>query len=338
MEKILSGTASQPMELYDFLRLTLGLTKRQIRQAKFREAGIRVNGQQRRVTSVLSPGDVVEVCLEAGQKSSDHLVLSEKPVEILYEDGDLCIVNKPAGVATHPGGGCYGDTVANRLMYYFHNKGESLRIRPVGRLDRETSGVLLFAKNQAAAGRLVRQRERKILRKEYLALAEGQLRNAAESPLVAEEYAQIVEESFAHLERVEMRISDSALEAEGCTDSEWTISVPLGRDPENPCRAVCTPEGKEAVTHGRILREYDGYTALAVRLDTGRMHQIRAHMAYLGHPLLGDELYGGSRELIGRAALHARRLTLRQPFTGELLTVEAPLPEDMSHLWTIEHF
>ncbi|MCD8077962.1 MAG: RluA family pseudouridine synthase [Lachnospiraceae bacterium] len=286
------------MELYDFLRLTLGLTKRQIRQAKFREAGIRVNGQQQRVTSVLSPGDVVEVRLEAGQKPSDHLVLSEKPVEILYEDGDICIVNKPAGVATHPGGGCYGDTVANRLMYYFHNKGESLRIRPVGRLDRETSGVLLFAKNQAAAGRLARQRERKILRKEYLALAEGQ---------------------FEGME-------------------EWTISFPLGRDPENPCRAVCTPEGKEAVTHCRILQEYAEYTALTVYLDTGRMHQIRAHMAYLGHPLLGDELYGGSRELIGRAALHARCLTLRQPFTGESLTVEAPLPEDMAYLWTTEYF
>lgn len=298
MEKRISATASQPMELYDFLRLTLGLTKRQIRQAKFREAGIRVNGQQQRVTSVLSPGDVVEVRLEAGQKPSDHLVLSEKPVEILYEDGDICIVNKPAGVATHPGGGCYGDTVANRLMYYFHNKGESLRIRPVGRLDRETSGVLLFAKNQAAAGRLARQRERKILRKEYLALAEGQ---------------------FEGME-------------------EWTISFPLGRDPENPCRAVCTPEGKEAVTHCRILQEYAEYTALTVYLDTGRMHQIRAHMAYLGHPLLGDELYGGSRELIGRAALHARCLTLRQPFTGESLTVEAPLPEDMAYLWTTEYF
>ncbi|MCD8052925.1 MAG: RluA family pseudouridine synthase [Lachnospiraceae bacterium] len=308
MEKRISATAAQPMELYDFLRLVLGLTKRQIRQAKFREAGIRVNGEQRRVTSVLSPGDVVEVCLEAGQRSSDHLVLSEKPVEILYEDGDLCIVNKPAGVATHPGGGCYGDTVANRLMYYFHNKGEALRIRPVGRLDRETSGVLLFAKNQAAAGRLVRQRERKILRKEYLALAEGQFGED------------------------EIRSLSSGLSEGRASDTEWTISVPLGRDPENPCRAICTPEGKEAVTHGRILREYAGYTALAVRLDTGRMHQIRAHMAYLGHPLLGDELYGGSRERIGRAALHARRLTLRQPFTGELLTVEAPLPEDMEKL------
>ncbi|MCD8151127.1 MAG: RluA family pseudouridine synthase [Clostridiales bacterium] len=308
MEKRISATAAQPMELYDFLRLTLGLTKRQIRQAKFREAGIRVTGEQRRVTSVLSPGDVVEVCLEAGQKSSDHLVLSEKPVEILYEDGDICIVNKPAGVATHPGGGCYGDTVANRLMYYFHNKGESLRIRPVGRLDRETSGVLLFAKNQAAAGRLVRQRERKILRKEYLALAEGQFGED------------------------EIRSLSSGLSEGRASDAEWTISVPLGRDPENPCRASCTPEGKTAVTHGRILQEYAGYTALAVRLDTGRMHQIRAHMAYLGHPLLGDELYGGSRKLIGRAALHARRLTLRQPFTGELLTVEAPLPEDMEKL------
>ncbi len=289
MAKTITGTAAVSMELYDFLRSSMHLTKRQIRQAKFRERGICVNGEQKRVTYRLSPKDVVEVRLEREAVPSPGLAPSDRPVEILYEDGDLCIVNKPAGVLTHPCGGREEDSMAGRLLAHFCVEGEPLRIRLAGRLDRETSGVLVFAKSQAAAGRLARQRERKIFRKEYLALAAGPFRGP-----------------------------------------EGVIALPLAADPSG--RRVVSPDGKPAVTRYRVLREYADSTLLQITLDTGRTHQIRAHLAALGHPLLGDVLYGGSRERIARTALHARRVTLRQPFGGEKIEAEAPLPADLREL------
>lgn len=294
MEKRYEMTADRPMELYDFLRFSMGLTKKQISQLKFREQGILVDGVQRRVTYKLSPGECVSVHLEKGNENSGHLRLNDTPLTVLYEDEDICIVNKPAGVSTHPAGMHYEDTVANMLMYYFYEKGESLRIRPVGRLDLETSGALMFAKNRAAAGRLAGQRKSGILKKEYIAVVCGEL------------------------------------------SEDGTIDAPLAKDPENPLRMVWADpgceEGKPAVTHYRVLERYADSTVIAVTIDTGRMHQIRCHMAGIGHPLVGDTVYGSASERIGRTALHAAKLTFRQPFTKETMTVEAELPEDMRGL------
>ena len=287
MDRKLRETAMEPIVLYDFLRLTLGLTKKQIRQLKFADPGILVNGRKEFVTFRLSPGDVVEVNAEA-KPDAKPLALNPAPVEILYEDEDLIALNKPAGVPCHPGGVHQTDTLANMLLHYFHEKGEPLVARPAGRLDKETSGVLLFSKNQAAAGRMVKQRERKQLKKEYLELAEGFME----------------------------------------TD-EGEIRIPLRRDPGNACRVIPSPEGKPAVTFYRVLEKGADCSLLRVRIETGRMHQIRVHMAASGHPLLGDSLYGGRTDRIARAALHAVRMECRQPFTGVPLLFEAPLPEDM---------
>lgn len=293
MERRLQERAGEPILLYDFLRLRLGLTKRQIRQLKFHRPGILVNGERQYVTYMLAPGDLVEVDVE-GNASPKPLALNPAPVDILYEDEDLIAVNKPAGVPTHPGGIHQTDTLVNMLMYYFHGKGESLVVRPAGRLDRDTSGVILFSKNQTAAGRLVKQKERKQLRKTYLALAEGHF-----------------------------------------PEKSGRIDTPLRRDPGNACRVICAADGKPALTYYEVLEEIPGASLLRVRIETGRMHQIRVHMASAGHPLLGDPLYGsdaGAGNGLNRAALHAASMSCRQPFTGEALTWEAPLPEDMKNI------
>ena len=315
MERRLRGTASEKILLYDYLRLELGLTKKQIRQVKFHDPGILVNGEPCRVTWMLDPGDVVEVDVE-GNAEPKPLALNPAPIDILYEDEDLIAVNKPAGVPSHPGGIHQTDTLVNMLMYYFHEKGESLVVRPAGRLDKETSGVILFSKNQAAAGRLVKQRERKLFQKEYLAVAAGRL--------------------------------------PGADAEHWhTIEAPIRRDPDNACRVLIREDGKPAVTRYQILYAGEDRSWARVRIETGRMHQIRIHMAHIGHPLLGDPLYGSDSQnhtplqeqqgtgeqaclqepvLIQRTALHASQLRFFQPFTGEEICLKAPLPEDMRRL------
>ncbi len=190
--------------------------------------------------------------------------------------------------------------MANLLMNYFYKKGESLRIRPIGRLDLETSGALCFAKNQAAAGRMARQREQGFLYKEYVAVVMGHL-----------------------------------------AEKSGEIRLPLMKDPENPSRVLpvhgVIPEGimaKEAITQYEVEAEYEDYSVVRVHILTGRMHQIRCHMAGIGHPLVGDVLYGGADDRMPRTALHARRLSFLQPFTHEQIVVEAELPEDISKLLT----
>ena len=151
------------------------LTRRQISQAKFRPDGIQKNGIRCRVNESVLPGDHIRVCLENNSAVSGQLLPSETAVslDILYEDADVIAVNKPAGILTHPSGVHYDDTLSNQLVRYFHDKKESVMIRPVGRLDKETSGIVLFAKNRIAAARLQKQREDHLFCKQYVAAAKG---------------------------------------------------------------------------------------------------------------------------------------------------------------------
>ncbi|MBQ0001772.1 MAG: RluA family pseudouridine synthase [Clostridiales bacterium] len=173
MEKTIQMTAGQACSLQTFLKQNMGLSKKQISRAKFRPEGITVNGVQRRVTEAVCPGDVVRVLLEEEGVSSDHLVPYPLELQILDEDEDLLAVNKPAGLVVHPSHGHYEDSLANAVTHYFLKKGMHVKIRPVGRLDKETSGIVVFALNQTAAGRLMEQKERGIFQKTYYAMAEG---------------------------------------------------------------------------------------------------------------------------------------------------------------------
>ena len=300
------------LALGHFLRRRMGLSKKEISQAKFRENGICVDGRRQKVTAVLRAGQRVDVLLDEGERTSPQLKSSDKELQVLYEDQDVIAVDKPAGLSVHPAGreGLHGDTLANRLAFYLREKGEDCVIRIFGRLDRDTSGVVLAAKNQAAAARLSRQREDGTLRKTYLAVCEGIPK-----------------------------------------EREGEISLPLGPDPEDRTRMRVCPAGRPARTRYQVLNtlQLEGESMesgakpcalVRLQLDTGRMHQIRVHMASIGCPLLGDPLYGDAETkgdgqtvpAIGRTALHAAELALCQPFTGEELRIRAPFPKDIARL------
>ncbi len=288
MEKIYAKTVEENGILEAFLLHQMHLTKRQVKQAKFRNNGILVNGRQQRVTANIFSGDLVEVKLEESEIKKADLIPLEKPLEILYEDEDVIVVNKPAGVVVHPSHGHYQDSLSNQLTYYFSLRKENVKIRSIGRLDKETSGIVLFAKNQPAAQRLSLQREQKLLRKEYLAFINGHLNHP-----------------------------------------HTTISAPIGKRKNDLIRMCVASDGKSAITHYTTEKILSDSTLIRLRLDTGRTHQIRVHMHYLGHPLLGDCLYGTPHPFFQRAALHACFLTFQQPFTGKTITITAPFPEDM---------
>lgn len=344
MERYLEFTVGSTGKVGEVLRRQAGLTKKQISQMKFRPGGIQKNGIQCRVTENAVCGDVIKICLETKGTDSAQLktpkflqIQAEETkkrndtsdvsnfkcgfpdLEILYEDQDVLAVNKPAGMVTHPSGIHYQDSLSNQIAEYFRSKGEETRIRSIGRLDKETSGILLFARNQISAARLQKQREEGKQRKTYLAVVEG-----------------IFEDKIWQTSLQEMPVI--------MEKDKWEkISLPLAPDPENPLKVILSPDGtlpgsKNAVTYYQVLKSYRNASLVQLHLETGRTHQIRVHMAGTGHPLLGDTLYNESTDEKGkaavpgnpftRAALHAWKLEFHHPFTGEKILLEAPLPVD----------
>ena len=215
------------------------------------------------------------------------------PLDVVYEDGDVIVVNKPVGMVVHPAPGHPDGTLVNALLWHC---GDSLsgingQLRPgiVHRIDRDTSGLIIAAKNDRA----------------HLALAE-----------------QLQDHSLARVYE--------AVAVGGFREDEGTVDAPIGRHPADRKKMAVEPRnGRPAVTHWRVLNCYPGYTHIQCRLETGRTHQIRVHMAYLGHPLLGDTVYGSKKPVPGLAGqcLHARRLRFRHPGTGEWMELECPLPD-----------
>ncbi|MCF0133085.1 MAG: RluA family pseudouridine synthase [Blautia sp.] len=285
MERILKKvvTAKESGQtVRSFLQNEMGFTKAQIRSLKYLPRGICVNGEKVRVTYVLSFGDRIEICLEQGKSSEERVAPVSHPVEILYEDRDVIAVWKPSGTPTHPVASHKTDTMANYLLGYFSEKQEKVLIRVIGRLDVDTQGILLFGKNRTASAKLWKQHEQGILTKEYLAKCEGIFPKEAYK-------------------------------------KEQKITMPVGKchkDPGNSFRV--NPEGKTAVTYYQVLDDH----TVRLRLETGRTHQIRIHMAAIGHPLEGDALYGNGKRGETRAALAAWKLEFRQPFTGEEISLK----------------
>ena len=223
-----------------------------------------------------------------------EIIPQDIPLDVVYEDEDVIVVNKPVGLVVHPAPGHPDGTLVNALLFH---SGQSLsgingQLRPgiVHRIDRDTSGLLIAAKNDLAHLSLAQQLQDHSLYRAYEAVVLG-----------------------------------------GFREEEGTVSLPIARHPTDRKKmAVNHLNGRPAVTHWKVLARYPGYTHIQCRLETGRTHQIRVHMAAQGHPVLGDPVYGGARkgfpELAGQC-LHARRLTFRHPRTGETLTVECPLPD-----------
>ena len=268
------------------LKRRLGLSARQIRQLKFLSDGITVNGNRERIVYSVRSGDRIRVTFSEQNRNVQELPFLEKPLHILYEDEDLLVVDKKAGEVCHPAHGHYQDTLANQAAAYLAGHGaEKAPVRCIGRLDKDTSGTLLFAKNRLAAERLARQKEEGVFRKEYLALVNG---------------------LFSSSER------------------SGEICLPIAPLPGSLMKMQVADNGKRALTRYEVLCSDRHCSLVLCRIETGRTHQIRVHMAAIGHPLLGDPLYGNDTYVSStRTALHAWRLYLKQPVTGEVLMMES---------------
>lgn len=267
-----------------------GLSTSAIRRAKHRPHGLLVDGEDIYTSYLVHPGQVVAIL--ADDKAPSDIVPNEEPVDILYEDADLLVVDKPAGLAVHPCAGSWEDSLGARLVHYYRKIGLEADFHPVHRLDKGTSGLMVVAKHPATQHILTRQLHTGDFLRTYLAVCEG-----CPSPAAG------------------------------------TIDVPLGRSEDSYIRQMVRPDGKPARTHYEVLGQNGPFSLLHLVLETGRTHQIRVHMAYLGHPLVGDFLYGTEEpDLISRPALHSAHLALTQPFTGKKLTFDAPLPPDMARL------
>lgn len=264
-----------------------GFSSTIIRHLKETENGIQKNGVWARVHDTLAPGDTVTFIL-AENESSENIVPMPLPLNIVYEDEDLLVINKDAGVPIHPSQGNYDNTLANACAYYFQQKGEPFTYRCINRLDRDTTGLLIIARHCYSASLLSSMVARREIHREYLALAEG---------LVPE--SGIIEAPIA-------RVDGSTIE-----------------------REVNFETGEFARTNFRRVEYKNGYSLVALKLDTGRTHQIRVHMKHIGHPLPGDFLYNPDYSIIKRQALHSHKLSFQHPITGEMLSFTAELPEDM---------
>jgi 23S rRNA pseudouridine1911/1915/1917 synthase len=257
-------------------------------QAWIKGGLVSVNGAPAKPSMILRGGERIEV--SPADLPPLKAEPEDAPIEILYEDASVIAVNKPAGLVVHAGAGASSGTLVNRLVHHFNalsKIGGELRPGIVHRLDRGTSGVMLVARTDAAHRALAAQFAGRTTEKTYLALVEGRM--AADS---------------------------------------GRITKPIARDPVHRTRMTARLEhGRDALTEYRVLRRFEKFTYLEVRIGTGRTHQIRAHLASIRHPVAGDKLYGA--QMAGRIFLHAWRIRFDSPATGARVTVEAPLPGDL---------
>ena len=273
-----------------------GMSSGLISRIKRSENAILVDGKPQRINFAVSEGEQITFVVETEKLCSEGVTPTAHPVEIIFEDEDLLAVNKPAHLPCHPVMGNRENTLANYLAAYYAEQGKTFTARVVNRLDSNTSGVVLFAKNALAAGHLNEMTKKNLIHKQYTAVTLGiPPRNSGEISL--------------HIRRK----VGSGLMREVCGDED----------------------GKKAVTRYEVIScdEARNLALLSIRTLTGRTHQIRVHMAYLGCPLAGDFLYGTEdRDLISRHALHMGEMKLTHPLTKEPLNFTAPLPEDMKKL------
>ena len=278
------------------LKRHLNLSGTVVRRIKWLEDGILVDGVRVNTRFVPRAGQVLSVRLSDPERRSG-IVPAPGPLDLVYEDEDLVVLNKAPGVPVHPGPGHFDDTICNFLLYYYDSAGIEADAHPVHRLDRGTSGLLAVAKHAHAQEVLKNQLHTAAFRREYLAVCRG-----APSPAAG------------------------------------VVDAPLGPKPGSLVEQQVRPDGKPARTRYETLWTDGARALLRLELDTGRTHQIRVHLAHLGHPLLGDFLYGTEDpDLIPRPALHSWRLALRHPITGKELLFTAPVPADMAGLLKVRN-
>ena len=259
-------------------------------QRLIEQGHILVNGKKQKVSYKVSKGDIISI--EEVKVQPIELKAQEIPIEIIYEDNDIIVVNKPKGMVVHPANGNPDGTLVNAIMAICKDSlsGIGGEIRPgiVHRLDKDTSGLLIVAKNDKAHVNMSEQIKNHEVKKTYIALVRG-----------------IVKEN------------------------EATIDMPIGRSTSDRKKMAVTKNGKNAVTHIKVLKRYDKYTLLQVNIETGRTHQIRVHLSYIGYPIVGDCTYSNGKNEFGIVGqcLHSKLLEFKHPITGKEMKLEAPLPE-----------
>jgi 23S rRNA pseudouridine1911/1915/1917 synthase len=268
-----------------------GFASRTQVQEWIKAGAVTVNGRPAKPNYKLSAGD--EIAIDIPEPEAAVIGAEPIPLDVAYEDGDVIVINKPRGMVVHPAPGHYSGTVVNALMYHCKDlSGINGVLRPgiVHRIDKDTSGLLMAAKNDLAHASLAAQLKAHTVTRKYIALVHGNVPH-----------------------------------------DRGTVDAPIGRDPKDRKMFTVTDRGsKHAVTHFAVMERFGDYTLLELQLETGRTHQIRVHMKYIGHPLAGDPVYGRSKTIgLGGQALHAAVLGFKHPRTGEHLQFEAPIPADM---------
>ena len=290
MDRILTYTITPQedgMQVLEFLR-SKGFSRHILTSMKPDKEALLVNGMRAGGRSILKEGDHFRVrVMETG--SMEGIVPAPLPLDILYEDEDILVLNKPADMPVHPSIGNYTNTLANAAAFYFQQKNELCPFRCINRLDRDTSGSLILAKNALSAAILSAQMRNREIRRTYLAVVCG------------------------------------------VTPPSGTVSAPIGRVSDSVIQRQVDPEhGESAVTHYERLAVRNDHSLLEIHLETGRTHQIRVHMGYIGHPLPAVYLYHPVYDHFKRQPLHSFQLNFRHPLTGKNLCFTAPVPKDMA--------
>ena len=259
-------------------------------QKLIEEGSIKVNGNIKKLSYKVQLNDEISICIPKAKETD--LKPQEIPIEVVYEDDDIIVVNKPKGLVVHPANGNPDGTLVNAIMAMCKESlsgiGGELRPGIVHRLDKDTSGLLIVAKNDKAHINMSEQIKNRQVTKKYIALVRG-----------------VIQEDDA------------------------TIDMPIGRSTKDRKKMAVTKNGKQAVTHFKVLKRYPKYTLLEVKIDTGRTHQIRVHMAEIGHPVVGDMVYSNGKNDFGIQGqmLHAKSLDFKHPITGKQMHLEAELPQ-----------
>ena len=290
-----------------FLR-SKGFTHQSITELKRQERSILIGDEWMHTSYILKCGDTLDICLSE-TTTSENIIPIDIPLNIIYEDDDILVINKPARMPIHPSLNHYENTLANAVVHYYTSQGDNFVFRCINRLDRDTTGLTIIAKNLVSAGILSDMMTRREIKREYLAVVEGH-----------------PESTDGTIDAPIARIDDSMI-----------------------TRCVDYDRGERAITHYHVEKVADDFSLLRLWLETGRTHQIRVHMSHIGHPLLGDFIYNPKYDaadyvnqpngvikpgvLIARQALHAYRLLFNHPITGKSMELIAPVPDDITSLF-----
>jgi 23S rRNA pseudouridine1911/1915/1917 synthase len=278
------------MTILEVMARKMDISRKLIRRCKIHKQ-IALNGHKISVNAKVGKGDVLTVMLDHDENTFEPNPIE---IEVLYEDADILVVNKPPFLVVHPTRGHQDGTLANAISHLQYQRGQNYKIRFINRLDRDTSGVLLIGKNGYAHQIIADQMQDDAVEKHYIAVVEGRV-----------------------------------------FPGEGTINAPIDRLEEGNVRRGVTPEGFSSITHYKVLDATDRASLVDISLETGRTHQIRVHFEHIGHPVVGDTLYGTASDMIDRQALHCRKMSFRSPRKKEKTIIEAPLPDDLKRLLSL---